>query len=406
MENESGRKFKGILTACVLAVGLLLAYQNCGEITDKAIFPSTGPDSAGNYPFDYKVDSVGMMTCDGLTQGSYNRNYYFSFKAGVFRAKGGLKISDGFRSVVQSQGLSVQQAAALIQADEQASGAKIQFSMRSRQYARDNPAGIVGQENVGVYGPTLDSLAVSLLNRSAGSRLTTFSTGPMAGSVSFAEGNLVQALSFLQTGEYGLYSAFQTADATTNSPKIAGPSSLIRSQAYGAVIDFGRIGFINANNPWVPVSVPGSPRVINNGIKQVNGVTGALLDTMVCPIDGQYRVVENRVYSNTGTGGNSAGYVAPDGRAADARPLNYCNPNGSSDGSIAYQVARAMLPSEYWVIDQVNRCIIAANSAGGTCYPASYAGANVINWNAGTVNSGNYGNASRLPHYFSVCYIP
>jgi hypothetical protein len=403
MEKNKTQNLKGLLTACVLAVGLLLAYQNCGEVTEKAIFPSTAAIST--YPFDYKVDSVGMMTCDRLSPGSYNRNYYFSFKAGVYRARGGLKISDGFRSSVQSQGLTVADAADRIRNDTQAAGAKLQFSMRSRQFARDNPAGIVGQENVNVYGPPLDSLSESLLNRTAGSRLTNFNGATMTGFVSFAEGDFTQAMSYLQTGEYGLYSAFQTSDATTTSPKIAGPSALIKSQAYAAVIDFSRVGFINANNPWVPIAVPGSPRVMNNGVKQIDGVSFAQLDAMVCPPEGQYRVVENRAYSNTGTSGNSAGYVLPDGRAADARPLNYCNPNGSSDGSAAYQVARAMLDPSYWVIDQVNRCIIATSSAGGTCYPSAYASQNAINWNAGTTNSGNYGNAAGRPHFFSVCYV-
>lgn len=423
MSSSGHSKWTGVLTASLLAVSTLLAYQNCGEITESARFPSNAATLV-DYPYDVRAEVVGFMSCEGLTPSQYDPEKFFNIAIGALpgSTRGGIRFSDAFRSEIISKRLNANQVADLIADDPDASGVRLQLSLRQEQaLGVEGPVRLSGTTSgtgFRTFFPNLDGLVPQLhtLAQASGSQRISQSGGAsFRATLSFVEGVVTPgaggSLGSLLLDPVGIVLGFQLPNAT-NGIQLAKPFEPRR--VHGMIMEPN--GFRNAVNPYGAGSVPGPARVLSDGFNQRSaavGRTASSVTEMRCPPEGQYRIVENRPWANTG-GPASAGYVFQGGTATQ---LNNCNPNGtlpdgSADAQRAYQAANFLLngPSGtgFWTIDQQNRCIIANNSAAptsssnGSCYPQVHAPSSTarVDW---TFNGSGGG---LTPHYFSVCYLP
>lgn len=416
MTRRGFQNSKRILTGGVLAISLLLAYQNCAEITEKAVFPSAAP-AAVDFPYDARVEMVGFMSCEGLSPNQYDPNLFFTLAIGspTGSNRGGLRLSDSMRTTIQTDRLLSSDVANLIAADPKATGARLQLSVRQRSAlataSPSAPSGTLEARKSAAFFPVLDALVDPLYNLSPISRMTRADDGSLfRATLSFVEGNITtEFINLLASGEVSTVVGFQK----NTGYQLAGVSALTPSLAYGVALE-PRAGFANAISPYTFGSVPGGARTLRTGFMQRNAAvndSSSSRTEMICPPEAQYRIVENRTWS-AAPGPASAGINATVVADANLRQLNFCtqpnNPGTSANDQRAYQAANFLLNGGsgggFWTIDQVNRCIIANNSSPltqGTCYPAAHRAQVAIDWRPNASSPPN-----AMPHYFSICYLP
>lgn len=361
------RQLSPFLILAIVFVLLLFVFQNCAEPLSEDDELSVVGLSAP-FAFDVQADTLAYMSCSNMQPG-YDRNTFFTFKAGAYNVGSGLKYTDKYIS--HTGGFDPERRSGVLTYSPINVGLKLQLAPR----LNSNPVNLVLNGNVpnaytysyGNFEPELSSHSISInLPQSLGTSRTNYfgSDGYVEAKVDYLLGNGAQNIRNDLDGDSArLYLSF--SQAGSNLAQDPGGSSSINIPGSNF-----RVAFSKAS---------GSTGDLEAQMTQVTEYNPTNSTQTNWPCDQKYRFLIVRS-SDLGSGLCT---FAQGSAIAD---------NPANDPTIVAEL-RKYLPAENWAIDTTKKCI--APKKPGSCYGS----------NAGTINyTGSCSlAANNCPHYLSVC---
>lgn len=362
------------ITLTVLVASLPIFFQNCSAPVDS----SSDVASAGAFfAYESRIDHVAYMSCSGMATG-YDRNAYFTFKAGAYNPESGIKLTSDF--ALASRNLLPNDKVRALQESTLNGGTFLYLGIKptlQTAYADDYAiANFVGPLS---EPPVVDSLIAAMLNAQAptyGSPYVAEFDGVGIVESAIHQGRKPENIAQQIRNELAnqAYLAL-TYDQGTGGSGAIGPSE---TSAYGTGY---RMSFVPGG------SQPGANPRIMSSIQEYNLLdsqpTGAAWN---CSSNWRFKIIR-RADLNLSAGSTCS---PRDYNATEFAALTAAQQE-------TYLTVRRLLPSSEWSVDIVRKCIVrpAARATADQCYPA---GTN-INYNDGNACV----SPTSCPHYLSLC---
>ncbi|MGE0528440.1 MAG: hypothetical protein AB7G93_02835 [Bdellovibrionales bacterium] len=365
----------------LVAVGLLLPFQNCAQQEDENALNSVASYQQ-NLPmaYDIRLDTIAFMSCSEIKD-PVERRAYFTLRAGAFKnTTGGLAMTQAFRDATQYY--SVTDRARSFAASDKNSNTLLSLSLRSAsnyQVPWSSEEIRVGEELEPLL-PPLDSAEVAgpLAALTDGERINYFPGSHehrlMEASLRFYKYENVakDTRNALDAGDALLVAGLSNSSAESDTA-LRGPSGVSSSSVYGVGY---RLGFS------LPAGyTSGERRVLSGPIQEIDLTTKTSSSgNWDCSTTYQFMVIrpEDR----------DAGLVI-----CNSSPDRY---NDSTEQA-ALNAIRRVLRVEDWFVDVTHHCVMPKNS-GDYCYGA-------LNGKAVQYGVASCSNTSTTlcPHFVSVC---
>lgn len=415
---SKNRAIKSILIATVVTSTFILAYQNCSQIADQAVFPSQKPLGEGApFPYDVDVDTFGYLSCD-LNHQNEEPYTYFHFRVAANQS-GGLFLRNEFNNYVNENRYSISQTEQIFQNNNIYSGATLQVSARYGQALLGVPYGVdpdIRRRVQQIFSSALsDSPLSTELASLSGDEKIRYSGGErLIGQVSVLSREAQTIRDDFVVGSSSASSAavvlgFHGAFYTNEEEKLHKLISLRDVKGSGAYPTvYGKAIKAKFDFP----TAPGTSTYLNHDKRALLGFEiydlstsrgdgtslGARVASVGCSTKAQYRVVPSTDSTATFCRVN-----APN----DSELSNYAAYGMTYDDVKAYDAAVTLLHSfpngsARWRIDQKNHCIIevSADPANNKCYDS----VKPIQWGTQTADVCGGSSTKQCPHYFSVCF--
>lgn len=387
------RRSKVTLSVIALVVATLLLFQNCADPLELSSQDSLSFNDQLPFAFNTKLDTVAFMSCARVPPG-FNKRAYFTFRAGAYRSKSGIKLTDNFLSTM-AEFTPASRAQAI--ADSPAnSGSTLQLSVRKPKGSYQS---ILTNSGSPVSGIDFFNILLPLDTPEIANVLTELQPGQtvryfpglsgldnrrLEGSLFFNDTEKkisdVQT-SFQQGGMLAL-----TYAPSPNNEFIARPGEQNSVFGQGMQMTFSP----------APGRSNGASRVISNiaefdletgqssGLEVRNWTCGSSLALIIA------------------RPGDAHGCIATD----DQSSINLASGNSSTqiaNNTKRMEQIRSILPIEDWYVDLSRNCVL-PKVADSSCY-GNTAGMTVI-YNPATACSASDDSASKsayCAHYVSIC---
>lgn len=407
--SKSQRHGNHILLRGIIIASLtlsLLAFQNCGELTQGSLFPEF---TSKTFPYEIVVDQVAYMSC--AEQENVNNDYgvYFTFRAGAYGDNTGLGLTQAYLDEVQDQdNSSVMDDLAL---NGLSRNSRLQLGIRNRDnllQLYQKADSVLEEEDFDYIFGTLgsDEMSASLLTLPEGEdRMGFWAAGGInndarfQGVLTFNESELMaeQIRDYLSDQGYLTFTFADEFDEA--SIRHAGSSS-------SEVQEFLPNAFGRGLN--VEFSRP------NPGLWAVAGA-GAIAQEMPARVlhsISEVDLMDTRSNIGNWECRNSMQFMiafpedaAPEGSAV-VPPSNCYMKADPASPTDEFLFVRRSLPASDWWIDMANRCVIPKKHTTGSCYgiDSSTRDTRNIQYDFTQACDPAIADPHVCPHFVSICF--
>ncbi len=323
LKTVKSKSFRSV-SFSVVGMSLLLMFQNCGQEYDQTVSSVSENERAYAttlpFAYDFDIDQIGYMSCNGETLGS--NSSYFTFKAGAYGEDSGVYLRDSYRAAATQGRLTGKKMADALFESERNERAGIALAIRSSSNLQSTSGsapstiGAVAFDRFLNLSLSQTNIAEQLVDALPGKRINYFNlpgtndNRTMDGRISFpvSESSTNLLRSRLSSNEYLLSLTYTTA--TGENDTIPGQRARSQYDPSGMTTQSGSYVFGKGYNfEFYPYDarVTGAPaRSISRISRSINLENRADLgEDWVCPDDEKYIIVRPqdalRGYASGGT---------------------------------------------------------------------------------------------------------